>query len=210
MDKPEKKPRGPRGATFSTNPSFRPAFKRLTLKAQVPRLSADAYEELESYSDNLIYEVVRRVIVLISEYNRKTVKPDDVKMALATIGERFLTDSDATLVRCKPVTGKKLSTRMKRYKAQSECRYFAKETFVKMLRAHADTLQAGVRWSAEAINDLILYLEGKLILLISAANQITENAGKTTLQGRDISLVQSTASIMCTAPNAPILKKFTY
>jgi len=171
---------------------FIPALKRMTLKVGVARTSGDTYQELLNYAGQLLDKIVEKSIYIAEYAKRTTVKVDDVVLALQSIGDTFYPIDPEGYTLCKISKKKKLESKMSDYEKQTECHYLAKAPFIRAVRQASQDVKVDMRWSEDAIVNVLAFIEAKLLQLLQKASAARDHAGRTTLQADDVQLVQGT------------------
>lgn len=177
----------------------KPAMIRLLRKAGVKSATGTVYEETRSVFVQLLDPLLQRVLVFMEHERRKTVMPSDIKRAVESFGLRFFTHSE-TVGRCAPrkLPARQPSARRTRkgtgalrnirfYQRQSDCVYFTKTAFVRLVKDRIDT-RVIPRFSLLALDHLQVFLEAHLVGLLEKANLLAIHASRVTLTPKDIAL----------------------
>ena len=181
----------------------KPAIQRLLRKAGVKSASGVIYEEIRGVFLTMLDPMLQRIILFVEHEGRRTVMPSDVKRAIESIGLRFYTHDD-TVGRCAPRKrpgrqdpgsstrrrtrkGKGALRNIVFYQQQSDCVYFTKTAFVRLVK---DRVTRDLRFNKVALDQLQVFLETHVVRILENANLAAIHASRETLMPKDVQLAR--------------------
>lgn len=84
--------------------------------------------------------------------------------------------------------------KIKKYQKSSGCHFFAKEPFRRLVREIAQDFMTDIRFSAQAMTLMQLYIESYLVQVLTKANMVALHAGRVTVTPKDIALARQVAN----------------
>jgi histone H3/H4 len=189
-----------RDNSFTSNEFFKPATHRMAKYSGAQRVSADMYPALATFADFIIHDVIKRISALIDP--RKTIQLSDLEQVVIAYGDK-LPGVTGDFKRCTDISPKKKKRRSKSPKPkpmpiyEAGCHFFAKRTFSRAIREATQPHITDARWSDDAINNMMTYIELKLLRILQLAIKAAEHADRKTLYGDDIKLTVNMLSSGC-------------
>lgn len=178
----------------------KPAIQRLLRKAGVKSASGVMYEEIRGVFLTMLDPMIQRIFLFVEHEGRRTVTPSDVKRAVESIGLRFFTHDD-TVGRCAPRKRPGTITRRTRkgmgalrnirfYQRQSDCVYFAKAAFVRLVKDRVSHFTTEFRFNKVALDQLQVFLESHVVRILENANLAAIHAKRETVMPKDVQLAR--------------------
>ena len=183
----------------------RVALTRLARKALVPlNLSADAVSSVRDHVNNVLSDVVQKVIVVAQHSAHKNVSASDVlyvvpnsKELQAQEGVKVPTCPRKTFksAACDKVKNpncsaearqKKVEEEVKFYSGQGICHILPKRAFSGLVKAAVERHAAGKKLSSEAVSLLQSFTENSIQKTLNAAGQIAAVNKKSTIKGEHV------------------------
>lgn len=170
------------------------AIKRILRKAGVKNASGTIFEETRGVFLTMMDPMLKRILLFVEHERRKTAMPSDIKRAIESIGLRLFTH-DETVTRCTARQYPKRTRRTRRgtralknigfYQRQSDCVYFTKTAFYRLVKEQVD-----IRFNKVALDQLQLFLEAHLVRVLKNANLAAIHASRITLMPKDVQLAR--------------------
>jgi histone H3/H4 len=167
-------------------------WKRLSLKAGVPRMHFSCYDILQEISDEFLKSVIEKSIVVLEYLNKRTLDIDSISYALKNMGSKtFYTPGNYK--KCKVGNTRKISTLINNYQKTFDCFVTSKAGFKRTL-----DLITKKRITEQGINLLHFAFENYIIHILELALKFMNHANRKTLEWDDIELVVHTKQSLCT------------
>jgi histone H3/H4 len=185
------------------------AIMRLAHKAGVKSLSSLIYEEMRGVIKVFLEKMIENALTFCQHHKRTTIQRFDIIEAARVNGYPILSHGEeAPNKKCdtytsdtKPKVEKSEKTRklkagtkaireIKFYQKQSDCVYFAKASFERLVKEVTQDYNIDYKWSTDAVALSQLITEEYIVKLFERANLCAIHAKRQALKPADIQLVR--------------------
>ena len=182
----------------------KPAIKRLSQVAGIGILGGDVYDEVRQILKIYLQELVKYTVTYVEHARRKTVSGEDVRYAYEQLTGRKIYDDFHTRPGCKvyyaPTSKVSPSRRRKRnpvdvmesqikfYRKQSDCLFFDKTSFTRLIREVGQDYNYDLKWTDAAKTGLQVISEDYIIQLFDKARDIAQIAGRVSVSAKDVQM----------------------
>lgn len=167
----------------------KPAIQRLLLKAGVTHFSGLIYEESRAIIKVMLENLIRDVVTVTQYERSKTLSVDHVKVALASEGEAVAIPSGKYDTASLSV--KTRNAKVKNLQKDAEDVIFPRLTFTRLVKEVGQDYHDSLRYSADGLDLIQIYIEAKFVDIVRAANIATAAAGRKTILPKDIQVAMT-------------------
>lgn len=187
----------------------KPVLLRIAHRAGALRVSGIVYEELRGITKVYLEEVLSKTLAYTRHRRRKTVNYDDVVNAARTLKRPLISGLDVICTRLevrkkksKEEEGAQGQSRSHRFRAgtvalreirraqKSDCLLIPRLALSRLVREISQDISEDIRYSSHALNAIQLYLESRLVEVLTNSVLTTIHASRRTVQPKDIQLAR--------------------
>lgn len=177
------------------NDLTKPAIQRLAQKAGVLTMSGLIYDEIRDIVKVFLNKALKYAITYADHARRATLTQDDILMGLEKANAKILAHGDMGSVKtCDVYKGKPKKDRALRIaqylQKQSDCVYFSRAGFVRLVRDISRDYIPDLRFTQEALGTIHIATEDHIISLFQDSIRCAIHAGRKELQPKDFQLAR--------------------
>lgn len=178
----------------------KPTIERLMRHSGIEVISGTSISTVYQMIKEFLNKLLKDVVIYQQYKNKKTIKQEEVLMAIERLYKKFFLGDESNLTRCEVLKPKQRKTKrkpgelakrmIKFYQKQSDCLYFSKTGFEKIVREVTNKYTVESRFSKNALLSIQLITESYLTDILSHANLIANLAERKTVYPKDIMMVR--------------------
>ena len=172
----------------------KPAFLRLAHKAGVVSLQGQVYEDIRGVTKEFLDKLVGTAGILMEYGRRKTLSEQDALQALETLKIKMYGAASTDIKRCATPEGKRVETRIKDIQKQSECVYFARAAFERVIKEILQNFTAEPRLGRGAGVIIQLATEEYIVKVFQDAQRAAMHAQRNHVEPSNIAMSRSISS----------------